>query len=83
MNEITSCAEALRLLAAHLDGELDDAQHSDVEQHLHTCRSCYSRAEFESRLKVSMASLRSEPVPPELVARVNSVIEQFSTETGR
>jgi len=76
--EIRSCQEALRLLAAHLDGELDDSRHAEVERHLSTCRSCYSRAEFEQRLKASVATLGHEPVRAELSDRVQALIGKFS-----
>jgi anti-sigma factor (TIGR02949 family) len=75
--EITSCTEALRLLAAHLDGELDDHKHAEMERHLDTCRSCYSRSEFEQRLKVIIAELAEEPVPPDVATRVRTLVSQF------
>jgi anti-sigma factor (TIGR02949 family) len=78
--EIRSCEDALRLLAAHLDHELDDAVHGQVERHLETCRSCYSRAEFERRLKASLAELGTEPVSPALADRVHTLIRKFTTE---
>jgi anti-sigma factor (TIGR02949 family) len=77
-SEITSCAEALRLLAAHLDGELDEDIHTEVERHLETCRSCYSRTEFERQLKASIAELGAEPVPAELSDRVRTLISRFT-----
>lgn len=77
--EITSCEDALRLLAAHLDGELDDRTDAELEEHLARCRSCYSRAEFEKRLKASVASLREEPVSEELSSRVRTLIRTFTT----
>lgn len=76
--EITSCAEALRLLAAHLDGELDDHEHHEVDRHIRTCRSCFSRAEFERRLKANVAELAREPVPPEVGQRIQALLKQFS-----
>jgi anti-sigma factor (TIGR02949 family) len=81
--EITQCEDAIRLLAAHLDRELDDHTHAEVERHLHACRSCYSRAEFERRLKASIAALGHEPVPPELTSRVNSLVQQFTVITDQ
>jgi anti-sigma factor (TIGR02949 family) len=76
--EIRTCEEALRVLAAHLDGEIDIATGEQLERHLATCRSCYSRAEFEGRLKASIAELARKPVPPELAQRVRALIGRFS-----
>ncbi|HSH45097.1 MAG TPA: zf-HC2 domain-containing protein [Longimicrobiales bacterium] len=77
-SEITSCEDALRLLAAYLDGELEDRGDA-VERHLRKCRSCYSRAEFEKRLRASVAELRAEPVHEDLSARVHTLIDSFTT----
>jgi anti-sigma factor (TIGR02949 family) len=76
--EVKTCAEALRLLAAHLDHELDDHAHAEVQQHLATCRSCFSRAEFERQLKAGIKELGSEPVRSELSIRVRTLIREFT-----
>lgn len=76
--EIRSCEDALRLLAAYLDGELDDASDGELEAHLNKCRSCYSRAEFERRLKAQVSTLGREPVHPELTDRVQTLIHKFT-----
>ncbi|MEX2530855.1 MAG: zf-HC2 domain-containing protein [Gemmatimonadota bacterium] len=51
------CEEAVRQLAAYLDQELDSSVTETMQRHLDTCQSCYSRAEFERRLK---ARIRQE-----------------------
>lgn len=79
--EIKRCEDALRLLAAHLDGELDGAVHAELERHLSTCKSCYSRAEFEKRLKASVANVGRVDADPELAARIRTLIEQFTFTT--
>jgi anti-sigma factor (TIGR02949 family) len=81
--EITSCADALRLLAAHLDGELDEHQHGEVDKHINRCRSCFSRAEFERGLKSSVAELGREPVPPEVDQRIKTLVRQFTVAGQR
>ena len=81
-NEIRSCEDALRLLAAHVDRELDAPTRTRMERHLETCRSCYSRAEFEKRLKESIAELGREPVRPELAGRVRQMISTFTVAGG-
>jgi anti-sigma factor (TIGR02949 family) len=68
------CEDALRLLAEYLDQELADVYHVEVEQHLSTCRSCYSRAEFERRLKKELSRLRDAEVPDGLERRLRTII---------
>jgi len=80
--EITSCAEALRLLAAHLDRELGEHEHAEMERHLATCRSCFSRAEFERYLKQGVRELGREPIPPELAGRIKGIFREFTAPAG-
>jgi anti-sigma factor RsiW len=72
-----NCEEALRLLATYLDGELDGADQDSVARHLKTCRSCYSRAEFERRLKTEFEGLRREEISPAFEQRVRRLITEF------
>ena len=74
-----TCEAALRLLAEFLDGELGDTRHLEVERHLAACRSCYSRAEFERRLKAEIGALRREEISPAFDARVRQLLDSFST----
>jgi len=74
-----NCDEALRLLAVFLDGELDAGpQHEGVAHHLEICRSCFSRAEFERRLKTEVGRLRQNEAPPEFEQRVRRLIGAFT-----
>jgi anti-sigma factor RsiW len=76
---ITNCEEALRLLAAYLDGELDVDEHESVEHHLKLCRSCWSRAEFERHLKAQLGDLRRAGVRPSFEQRIRELIAQFAS----
>ena len=67
------CEEALVLLAQFLDRELAVIDHTEVDRHLSTCRSCYSRAEFERRLREKLTSLRASEVPDRLEDRIRSL----------
>ena len=71
------CEEALRMLFTYLDGELEAEHRHRVEEHLEECRSCFSRAEFERRLKGHLGELRQEPVPAATEARIRSLINHF------
>lgn len=71
------CEEAIRRLAEYLDGELAGREASEVERHLETCRSCWSRAEFERRLRDRLADLRREQVDPDFEGRIRSLLRRF------
>jgi len=77
MSESTNmqCDDALRLLAQYLDRELSDGEHADMERHLRTCRSCFSRAEFEQRLKGELAALTAADVPTALQDRIRVLLD--------
>ena len=72
------CQEAMRLLAAYLDDELARPEHLDVERHLEACRSCYSRAEFERRLKAQLSDLGRREPEPEFATRLRGIVRQFT-----
>lgn len=78
-DRILTCEEALRFLAAYLDGELEEGADHDVETHLARCKSCYSRAEFERRLKERVGSLGRPDVPAEFAARIRGLLQRFPT----
>ncbi len=73
-----TCDEALRLLAAFLDGELEAGNQEAVEHHLERCRGCFSRAEFERRLKAEIGRLRAEEIPPGFQQRVRRLLQSFA-----
>jgi anti-sigma factor RsiW len=77
---VLSCEEALRFLAAYLDGELAGASPREIEDHLARCRSCYSRAEFERRMKQELAALAKgrTDVPAAFSDRIRRLLGQFA-----
>jgi anti-sigma factor (TIGR02949 family) len=73
-----TCEEALRMLAAFLDRELDVPEHQALEHHLDVCRSCFSRAEFEQRLRSEIARLGHEEISPAFDRRIRRLFGSFS-----
>ena len=71
------CEEALKRLAEFIDCELSDSDHDNVERHLRTCRSCYSRMEFESRLKQRLSALSGDDAPTKSRDRIRKLIKGF------
>ena len=71
------CEQALRQILEYVDQELGEHDHSLMEQHLHTCKSCFSRMEFEQRLKRKVGELREDEVPSSLSERIKGLLKSF------
>ena len=71
------CEEAISRLLEYLDGELDETGRSQVQRHIETCRGCFTRAEFERRLRQLVAETGSAPAPDSLRRRVRRLTETF------
>ena len=71
------CEQALQRLFDFLDHELDADERDAMQRHLHTCRSCYSRADFERRLKGKLAALREQVPAPSAEERIRRLLESF------
>jgi anti-sigma factor (TIGR02949 family) len=71
------CEEALKRLAEFVDCELSDSEQDNVERHLRTCRSCFSRMEFERRLKQRLSTLSADDVPTKSRDRIHKLIKGF------
>jgi len=75
--ETIECEKAIELLLQYLDNELDYHDHTVMENHLHTCRSCFSRMEFEQKLKGMLKVGHVEQAPDELKARIHKITKAF------
>jgi anti-sigma factor (TIGR02949 family) len=71
------CERALKRLLEFIDHELSDGERDSVERHLRTCRSCFSRMEFERRLKQRLSALSTAHVPSTSLDRVRNLIKRF------
>jgi anti-sigma factor (TIGR02949 family) len=73
-----TCEEALRRLAEYLDGELGPDAGGEVQRHLDVCRSCFSRAEFERKLRQRVAELRQGAVEAAFEGRIRALLRGFA-----
>ncbi len=71
------CEQALRQIFEFIDHELDERRQEAMSQHLHTCKSCFSRMEFEQRLKEKVGSLRDEQATTAVSDRIKSLLRGF------
>ncbi len=71
------CEQALRQIFEYIDHELDDTERAAMDHHLHTCHSCYSRVEFERRLKAKLGELKKDGADPTVRDRIKRLLESF------
>lgn len=72
------CEKALQQIFQFIDHELGGDEREAMQRHLHTCKSCFSRAEFERRLKEKVGEMRQEQDAPEVVrSRISRLLKTF------
>lgn len=72
-----TCEEALHNLVTYLDNELDLSERDRLDQHLKVCRACFSRLEFEKRLKERLAETKRTKPTAQLDARVRTLLRRY------
>jgi len=72
-----NCEQALRQILAYVDRELGEEERAAVREHLHTCKSCFSRMEFERLLKSKVGALRDDQATPGVSERVKALLKDF------
>ena len=71
-----NCEEADRFLDAYLDGELEAAQRTELEQHLADCPECRQKLERLRQFRAFFsANAPHYPAPPELRSKVLARLE--------
>ena len=71
------CEQALKQVYEYLDHELGDHDHEAMQQHLSICKSCFSRVEFEERLKKKVKALRDEQPTDSTSERIKQLLKGF------
>lgn len=65
-----NCKKVLSRLHAYLDGELPAAPMHEMEEHLGSCPSCRSQAEYIRQMDVMLDSFTAPPLPRGFSSRV-------------
>jgi mycothiol system anti-sigma-R factor len=73
-----TCQEALHDLERYLDGELPDADLSQIREHLAACYPCADRATFEEQLRALIRERCAEKAPAGLTERIRAQLGQVS-----
>jgi anti-sigma factor (TIGR02949 family) len=77
MTATLSCEEVIGKLLEYLDRELDAAAQQEVDRHLEAGRGCFSRAEFERRLRARVAETGDVKAPESLRERVRTLVARY------
>lgn len=72
-----SCEEVIEMLFAYLDREVGDELTDRIEQHLESCRDCFSRVEFEKRLRAKVRASGEVQAPARLHKRIKIMLDEF------
>jgi anti-sigma factor (TIGR02949 family) len=75
--EKIECEKSIKILLEYLDNELDEHNHEVMDHHLHTCRSCYSRMEFEQQLKHKIKGEEPKKASGDFKNRIRNITDLF------
>ncbi|HSK16340.1 MAG TPA: zf-HC2 domain-containing protein [Gaiellaceae bacterium] len=64
------CEKCEELIQPYLDRALDESERREAEAHLDDCGYCKKRYRFEADLRTYVRVACSEPMPPDLKARL-------------
>jgi mycothiol system anti-sigma-R factor len=72
-----SCHDAVRQLWDYLDGTVDEADRTLVEEHLSRCRRCCGEMEFAQELRRLLAGKAPGEIPADVLRRLNHTLEEM------
>lgn len=72
-----TCEEVIEQLFDFLDEELDAERRAEIDRHLERCRDCFTRAQFERRLREKIGDAAEEKAPDRLRARIKGLLDEF------
>lgn len=73
---IQGCDHATEYIYHYLDNEITWTRQQRIRWHLRRCRDCSGAFEFEMNLKASIRRAARTDVPPELIDRLQALIQQ-------
>jgi mycothiol system anti-sigma-R factor len=68
------CSDSIERLYHYLDGELTDERRAEIKRHLDECPPCGHAFDFESELRVVIASRCKDRVPDALRERIFTLL---------
>ena len=77
------CEEAMALIQDFIDGELDPAAASNVEEHFEVCARCYPHLKLEEGFRRKVRTALEQPeVPDDLRTNVLDILDREESGTG-
>ena len=70
-----SCSEAVRQLWEYLDGAVDAATRTRIDEHLAFCRRCCGELEFAHELRRFLADHGQHVLPTDVQARLQATLD--------
>ncbi|MDZ5699512.1 zf-HC2 domain-containing protein [Chelativorans sp. M5D2P16] len=77
MTQDLRCEEVIDKLLEYLDRELDAETDEALARHMETCRACFTRAEFERKLRARVNETGKVKAPESLRRRVRAIVEHY------
>lgn len=77
MTQDLDCEEVIERLLEFLDRELDDKTERALTRHIETCRGCFSRAEFERKLRARVSEVGEVKAPESLRRRIRAMVARL------
>lgn len=68
------CEEALKQLYQFLDRDLSKVKDSEMKHHLSKCRSCFSKAAFEQKIKDRLQEVGRASAGESFEKRINKIL---------
>lgn len=75
--EEMTCEEVIEQIYQFLDEELDSALSDRINEHLERCRDCFTRAEFEKRLRARINEAAEVEAPERLHRRLQRLLDEL------
>lgn len=69
------CEQALAHIFELIDHELKGEEREAMQHHVDTCKSCFSRVEFERRLKAKLKGLRDAETDNSARERIEKLLK--------
>jgi mycothiol system anti-sigma-R factor len=70
------CEEALHEIYHLLSGEIDDTKRAKISAHLDECAPCAEPYDFYAELRRCVQQRCHDTAPPELLSRIQAVIQR-------